>query len=444
MLTAFPIVAVSYCWASVQHPDPDGHQLRTLGTIVGQWLRWQPPREDWDIAVFIDWCSLHQGPLLENAPFNRCLSCINLLYAHHETHVWMLTQAPRNTQRYEERGWPTFERTISHMIKPGSKLLDLGFFDGRCKDWPRTTEVCKAKRIPPVVPEAFSKELHRKTFSHLVDQALIDARYKETFEDLMGTVERLKFPGLGWGDEEIHKLAESIPRCWCLLELDLRENRIGDDGAEKLAAVIAHCQRLEVLDLCSNIIGDHGVRRLADALPRCAALRALDLSMNSIGDEGTAALAATMSRSRHFETLVLSANEIGDSGAIKLAAAIPDCAKLQLLDLSENDISDSGTTGLAAALRCSRLRSLDLARNRFGDSGAEQLAAALAGQAADRPGAPPPARALLRLLDVSGNRLSERGEQRLREVWSQVGRPESQLACSRSQEALLPLNQVLP
>mmetsp|Transcript_84728 Transcript_84728/g.274480 ORF Transcript_84728/g.274480 Transcript_84728/m.274480 type:complete len:663 (+) Transcript_84728:83-2071(+) len=442
--TTYPVVAISYCWESLQHPDPHGAQLQILSSVIDQWIKWHRQTESPDLAVFLDWCSLYQEPRssAQKASFERCLHFIGLWYAHSETCVWLLTRAPTGGRQYDQRGWPTFERAISQMITPASNVLDLGCFDGRCRDWLRTQEVCKARRQPPMVPETFSKELHRKAFAEAADFVLVDSSYRDTFEDLMGSATQLEFRCLGWGDGEAHRLAEAIPRCSGLSELVLRENRIGDDGAEKLAAVISHCRRLQRLDLCSNEVGDRGAGSLAEALPCCGHLQALELARNGVGDGGAKRIAAVLPRCSGLQRLVLGGNEIGDSGAGEIAAALPDCIKLQVLDLSENEIGDAGAERLAVAMsRCSRLQRVDLARNRIGDGGAEQLAAAipqcsrlqelglggneigeiLGGGRIGDGGAETLASALLRCgrlrkLDLSENRIGDRGTEKLAAV----------------------------
>ena len=65
------IVGLSYMWATADHPDPDGEQLRD----VAKYLRWLQEAEGWHgtnhkgklVAVFWDWAGLYQDSLLRPA-----------------------------------------------------------------------------------------------------------------------------------------------------------------------------------------------------------------------------------------------------------------------------------------------------------------------------------------------------------------------------------------
>ena len=124
------IVAVSYCWATPEHPDPHGEQLRGLTRMIRLRLEEERlPLED--LAVFFDWCSLYQRPRADEieAIFKRSLAAVNLWYSHARVMCWLLTRVPEGVVPYERRGWPTFEQGISCFIKDGSKVLDLGKMD---------------------------------------------------------------------------------------------------------------------------------------------------------------------------------------------------------------------------------------------------------------------------------------------------------------------------
>ena len=64
----FPIVALSYCWLTKNHPDPQGELLLILVELVELVLE---SCEDGglgkEVAFFIDWCSLFQEPRSEDS-----------------------------------------------------------------------------------------------------------------------------------------------------------------------------------------------------------------------------------------------------------------------------------------------------------------------------------------------------------------------------------------
>jgi len=452
MVLTSPIVAVSHTWATPQHPDPKGKQLTALGGVAEQWLKSREDASKGDFAVFFDWCSLYQEPrsLVEKASFDRGLRHAALWFAHRETRVWLLP-IPGTTSSCggagpevfpEARGWPTFERSLTNMATPGAHVLDFSLIDDRCKDWRRTSELCRASRYPPQVPEVFAREVQKRKFAVATDQVVVEALYRAAFEDVMGSAKELDLHGLDWGNSEAQRLAEALPRCSCLMVLRVAENRIGDDGLEKLAAAIAHCHCLQRLDLGVNEISDRGLEQLAPVLATCPFLEEVDLRQNAVGDAGAAALAAVLPGCAALRQLSLAGNEIGDHGAARIAASIPRCARLQALDLDENEVGDAGAEKLAAAmLRCGQLQKLGLARNRIGDSGAEEMAAAiprcnrlqefgiggnevgeiLGGKRIGDGGAETLASALVRCgrlekLDLSENRIGDRGTERIAAV----------------------------
>eukprot|EP00927_Polykrikos_kofoidii_P060846 TRINITY_DN55755_c0_g1_i1.p1 TRINITY_DN55755_c0_g1~~TRINITY_DN55755_c0_g1_i1.p1 ORF type:complete len:680 (+),score=119.15 TRINITY_DN55755_c0_g1_i1:285-2324(+) len=375
-----PVIVVSHCWQSPDHPDPEGDQLQHLSEALKLYLA-SAERGAEDVAVFLDWCSLHQVPRspAEQAVFERGVSGIGLWFAHQETTVWMLTKVSWGARNYVDRGWPFFEKTVSHMITAVSNIIHINHLIGNCEDWQSAVQRCSARRRPPpLAPDVFARELRCKVFRAIADHDTVVKLYRQTFEDLFGSAKELCFDSLHWGDADAEALATTILDCQELRELDLSENEFGDAGVQQIADAIPSLSRLRKLKLGGNQISDPGVVRLAEMLPNCRSLQDLMLSGNTIGDSGISRLAEMLPRCNGLMELGLCRNEIGDRGAEQLAAALPQCTSLRQLDLSENEIGDRGATWVAAAIpRCPRLRKLDLARNRVGDQGAERLAEAI-------------------------------------------------------------------
>merc|ERR1719203_2324721 len=86
------IVAISYCWLTKQHPDPNSFHLGNLAPLIKAFASWNRVRSE-QIAVFIDWCSLPQTPMSESEQkaYQRAMQHVHLWYAHTATNVWMLT-----------------------------------------------------------------------------------------------------------------------------------------------------------------------------------------------------------------------------------------------------------------------------------------------------------------------------------------------------------------
>lgn len=263
------IVAVSYSWLAQDHPDPGGVQLATLGFVLEQYLE---VSGGCDLALFIDYCSLHQHPRTpeECEVFERSQHSVGLWYAHHSTWKWMLTRVLGGScqvPHHESQGWPAFEWQVSQMATLPDRVLDLGQLDvTRCKDWGAIVASCRVQsRRPPALPEAFAKTLQTRSFSCASDRRLLQTGYRWIFGDVMHSVEVFDFSFHNWGDDEARQLADVLPSCNCLKRLYLSWNHIGDSGAEALATALPCCRSLQRLGIAGNPIGDIGRRRLKEA-----------------------------------------------------------------------------------------------------------------------------------------------------------------------------------
>ena len=150
---------------------------------------------------------------------------------------------------------------------------------------------CAAKRKPPVLPDAFIVELEGKSFTNgSTDHPLVADLYGTSFVQRFESVEMLVFANLGWGDEEVGKVADVLATGIApqLQELTLGRGRMGDEGAACLAKALVGVPKLQNLTLHTNRIGDVGAAHLAEALVRLPKLQKLLLGTNHIGDEGAA------------------------------------------------------------------------------------------------------------------------------------------------------------
>lgn len=267
---AVALIAVSYCWCTEEHPDPEGEQMQVLRETLQHFLGSTALE---DVALFIDWCSLHQSPRSadEEGSFTRALQDIHLWYVHQGIRVWMLTSVPAGAglgTQYADRGWPTLERSLSEMVTKSSFLLDLGLLNNSCTSWQQIIAACKPERRPPLTPEAFAEELSTKVFSAgLADHELVLQRYAHAFFEVIIAAEELAFNELGWADEEAKTLALALSRCRRLRKITLYGNRIGEEGAMALLQVLSQVHSLEEFWLTNNPAGKNkdSKARLADA-----------------------------------------------------------------------------------------------------------------------------------------------------------------------------------
>jgi hypothetical protein len=114
-------LALSYRWATAEHPDPDGLQLRELQ----EHLRNQPLVK----FVFVDFMCIPQGGERtppEQAEFKTIMPNINFLYLACSVLILMLDQT------YMERFWPQFEAWLAFMQGSQSGLASTPEGQLRC------------------------------------------------------------------------------------------------------------------------------------------------------------------------------------------------------------------------------------------------------------------------------------------------------------------------
>jgi hypothetical protein len=110
------IVALSYMWATADHPDPDGEQVRDVAKYL-HWLQKSESRHKGKmVAVFWDWASLYQDkPSPSNtrrtdeqtALYKSGLQNANLWYCHPNTLTLMNRKKPPGRRwGYNQGGWP--------------------------------------------------------------------------------------------------------------------------------------------------------------------------------------------------------------------------------------------------------------------------------------------------------------------------------------------------
>ena len=139
---------------------------------------------------------------------------------------------------YADRGWTTFERAVSQLVKEAHPTSWRRLADASVV---RTVGPCGGAYIePPMHPRAFAAALARKTFTNgRSDCELVAGLYYDTLAGSLGHVHALQYNGCGWGDEEVARLAEVLEWAREATQLDLRGNpRIGRRGYAALAAAL--------------------------------------------------------------------------------------------------------------------------------------------------------------------------------------------------------------
>ena len=191
------VVALSYCWIDLSHPDPQCYHLRTLCGLVEKFVTGTfiatkantsmgiqfvaggnevlGSRDGRPVGLFLDWMSVLQQP--RNDADERALRSINPWYAHSATTTWMLTSLPSGVTRadYGDSGSTTFERQVAGLISPSTQLLEISS-DVREKlsaggfqsdDFNQVSLITMDKlRGAPVNPKSFAVDARKKHFTN--------------------------------------------------------------------------------------------------------------------------------------------------------------------------------------------------------------------------------------------------------------------------------------
>lgn len=379
-------MALSYCWATKEHPDPTGEQMRRVARAVRAYLSKASNTSIRDVALFIDWASLFQEPrnAEETASFKRGLRDVNLWYAHRYTISVLLTPVPEGVRPYKERGWPTFEFNISCLAKNPNRVLDLGValpgpeetFEDFDDIMSKLVSPCKAKRPPPCSPETFETVLASLHFTNGSDRDFVMKKYTSTFQEVMGSLPELWCPQFNWTAEDAKEWAKVLLWCKRAKALDVGESRIGPEGAKHLASALPKCPSLRTIDIGECYVKEEGLKHILAVLGRTN-LRNLWLMGNDLEDSAVDLLVdfITGERKQLYE-LSLRMNLVTDAGAKRLADALcqGDC-ELQLLRLNQNErVTDASVDALCEALQRSPcLKTLDVRKTGVTKTGRQRL-----------------------------------------------------------------------
>ncbi len=175
---------------------------------------------------------------------------------------------------------------------------------------------------------------------------------------------------------DLTELAKPLSADRTVTLVNLGENRLEQTGTLLISSVLAHNIALRSLFLHNCAITAEGAKCLAGGLMsnKATAIASLRLDVNQIGDLGTEAIAQMLCTNTSITGLSLASNGIGDAGAIALGKALAANKTLSQLSLGENRIAREGAAGIASGLVHNiGLRALDLQRNRLGVEGAVEL-----------------------------------------------------------------------
>lgn len=405
----YGLVVLSYPWLRKGHPDPTGFHFRLVRQYLAKHVAFfSNPGAD-DFGVFWDFAALPQPGthccrnLVEQEVLRVGLGAINLIYGSDDTVVVQLTAMPEadclgttlNLLPYWKRGWCLFEATVSSVVKPHRRLLDLGLAAARqtladeASDWYDVLEVAGSKRAPLVTPARMSFKLAGMAFTQgNIDRKLVEQKYADFFNYVARNLKVLKLTcsvdkcferdeASDWNDEERHEVVESMSffgnaeELWIgghkLDDADLNailqlssmkylsklhlEWCVGFTGLGFKALMDHHLSSLLELYLAGTGIGDDGLRILMGPPVVVPQLRLLHLcGCTNIGNPGFAALVGGLPLLTCIEQLWLGRTNLDDQDLSLLALALPNLSRLSRLDLRA--CPKITTAGLAALARC--------------------------------------------------------------------------------------------
>ncbi|XP_072894687.1 NACHT, LRR and PYD domains-containing protein 3-like [Hemitrygon akajei] len=218
-------------------------------------------------------------------------------------------------------------------------------------------------------------------------------------------IQKLRLGNNGITDSQTAILTSALVKNSSLIDLDMKDNRLGNTGVKQLLRVLnnseckiqklglknnsftASCAKnlacilrtnhsLIKLELDNNKLEDSGVKLLSEALqnPHCK-IQELRLCRIGLTASGAEYLASVLATSPSLTDLALDYNNLGDSGVKLIFGPLisPEC-KIQKLRLWDVALTDSICEDLAIALKknCS-LKLLSLGDNNIGDLGVTRL-----------------------------------------------------------------------
>ena len=336
-----PILSVSFCWDTPQHPDPSGKQLATVAAALEREMPEYAKMGFTEMGVFWDWAALYQkdpeyfqetetpeakpeGPereafledlkerrafyggkayeesrtLKEKEAFGHALhNTMDLWYAHQGTTVYLLTQLPEGTQRklgYDDSGWTTYERRSAEQIKKvylykakWKLVRDLGSGD-LDKDG-------AGSRNWPLDPDGFDELIESKEFTNGADKETVKTLYRKMSEAQLSGIEMLDFTGISAPSvSDMEQLGRCLNLCENLSQCDLTGVGLTDEPCRALFSTLKFNGVLKTLNLRRNNIGDEGATAIGEALRGNAVLKNLVLGENEIGDEGAKAIGGAL------------------------------------------------------------------------------------------------------------------------------------------------------
>ena len=296
------LVAISHCWLSPQHPDPDAISMSVLAAKLRVDITMYQKHYE-DMGIFWDWVSMYQehggnsGRTREQYDsFKRALhETMDLWFAHQRTVVYMLTELPPGSLRshgYSASGWTTFERCSAELTKPSMAVRWHSDGSGTplwpmCVDLGRRTGKEHTRNLP-MAPCDFANIVATKVFTNAADSSDVLQLYEKVSTSVLEGIRVLDLSGvrisLGGGPQ----LANCLRHCKRLSKLQLRSCGLTSDEFEAILHASSFLTNLRIFHLIDNNLDDRAISLLVSrcgngAFPQ---LRRLSFFGNQITKDG--------------------------------------------------------------------------------------------------------------------------------------------------------------
>lgn len=233
-----PVLVMSYCWLSPEHPDPAGEQLSWIVPILQAMVAFVQKTDKkmsdggrhCTVGVMQDFLSMPQKPRTpeEDERFDKALKTeLNLLYMHPKTPVLIMDRAPgkhakyTNLRPYHARGWCYMEMRLSSIVKGGYCLWELSKFSGNANMQAIIQEM-KAGRPPLTSPDMVAADITGGiksgdiAFTSNSDADIVIKIYEKGFKRAFETYHEYRpdcvimNQRLGWGSMEVPIIAQAL------------------------------------------------------------------------------------------------------------------------------------------------------------------------------------------------------------------------------------------
>ena len=213
-----------------------------------------------DAPCKCDPCTKGKRSSEEAQAFGRALARMDEWYGHAGTVSLLLTKPPEEwtlERTYIERGWPTFERSVSSLIKKAAHCLDFGAVpnltfkgkfaekqaktlltqaegkgvSGGCK----LTQLVRNTRLTPQTDRAFAELVGKCRFSSASDAERVPMLYAKVLRAVMGdkgAASSLSYSFVSWNAQQFGTLAETLGLSDNLKELRLLNAGMDAEGAD--------------------------------------------------------------------------------------------------------------------------------------------------------------------------------------------------------------------